>query len=46
MLYSIDATAKDAEKVEKAIHLSHDKYCGISAMLKKHCNITFKIELI
>jgi putative redox protein len=46
MLYSIDATAEDAEKVEKAIHLSHDKYCGISAMLKKHCNITFKIELI
>lgn len=46
MLYSIDATAEDAEKVEKAIHLSHDKYCGISAMLKKHCDITFKIELI
>jgi putative redox protein len=46
MLYSIDTTAEDAEKVEKAIHLSHDKYCGISAMLKKHCDITFKIELI
>jgi len=46
MLYSIDTTAEDAEKVEKAIHLSHEKYCGISAMLKKHCDITFTIELI
>jgi putative redox protein len=46
MLYRIDTTAEDAEKVEKAIHLSHEKYCGISAMLKKHCDITFTIELI
>jgi len=46
MLYSIDTKAEDAEKVEKAIHLSHEKYCGISAMLKKHCDITFTIELI
>lgn len=46
MIYSIDATKEDAEKVEKAIHLSHEKYCGISAMLKKNCNITYTLQLI
>ena len=43
MIYSIDATQEDIEKVEKAIHLSHDKYCGVSAMLKKHCAISFTV---
>jgi putative redox protein len=30
----------------KAVELSHEKYCGISIMLKKHCEITYTIELI
>ncbi len=31
-------------KIEKAIKLSQDKYCGVSAMLKKNCPIVYTIE--
>jgi putative redox protein len=46
MKYRSDITADKKNNLEKAIHLSHDKYCGISAMLKKHCDITYEIELV
>ena len=46
MKYRSDLAKENSGKFEKAIHLSHDNYCGISAMLKKHCDITFEIELI
>ncbi len=31
------------EKVEKAVNLSQDKYCGVAAMLRKVCSITHEI---
>ena len=34
----------DKAKVEKAVKLSQDKYCGVSAMLKKNSPITYTIE--
>ncbi|HEX6916283.1 MAG TPA: OsmC family protein [Chitinophagaceae bacterium] len=46
MVYRCDVAPGDQEKLEKAIRLSHDTYCGISAMLKKHCAITHSVELI
>ena len=46
MVYRSDIAKENIEKLEKAIHLSHESYCGISAMLKKHCNITYRVELI
>lgn len=46
MVYRSDVSKENLEKLEKAIHLSHESYCGISAMLKKHCDITYRIELI
>ncbi len=46
MIYRSDISKDNLEKFEKAIHLSHESYCGISAMLKKHCDITYKIELM
>lgn len=46
MIYRCDVTEDQRDKLEKAIHLSHESYCGISAMLKKHCDITYEIELI
>jgi putative redox protein len=46
MKYRSDVSPENRDKLERAIHLSHDTYCGISAMLKKHCEITFEIELI
>ena len=46
MVYRTDAQPEDLDKVKKATALSHDKYCGISAMLSKHCPVTYTIELI
>ena len=33
------------DKVKKAIELSLDKYCGVSAMLKKNSSIQYKLEI-
>jgi putative redox protein len=46
MIYRCDAPAEDIDKVNRAVALSHEKYCGISAMLSKHCKIDYKVELI
>lgn len=43
MIYKTDAAPEDADKVARAVSLSHEKYCGISAMLAKHCPITYEI---
>jgi putative redox protein len=45
MVYKVDTTEEHIDKVKKAAALSHDKYCGISAMLSKHCAINYSIEL-
>lgn len=37
---------ENEEKVRKAIELSLDKYCGVSAMLKKNSAIQYKLELL
>ena len=46
MIYKADVAKEDSDKLQKAVELSHEKYCGISIMLKKHCDITFSIELL
>jgi len=46
MVYRVDAVTDDLDKVKRAVALSHDKYCGISAMLAKHCTINYTIVLI
>lgn len=33
------------EKIRKAIELSLEKYCGVSAMLRKNSAISYKLEL-
>ncbi len=43
LTYTTDAPKEDADKVKRAVELSKDKYCGISAMLAKHCPIHFNI---
>ncbi len=35
----------DREKIEKAVKLSHEKYCGVSATLEQAAPIDIKIEL-
>jgi putative redox protein len=37
---------EDEEKLRKAIDLSINKYCGVSAMLKKNAPISYTIELL
>jgi putative redox protein len=44
MVYRADITGEDLDKLKKAATLSHDKYCGVSAMLAKHCNINYTVE--
>lgn len=46
MLYRIDVKPEDLDKVKRAVALSQEKYCGVSAMLAKHCGINYTIELI
>ncbi len=46
LVYHIDAKPEDLDKIKRAVALSHDKYCGISAMLSKHCKIDHEIALI
>ncbi|MFW6138621.1 MAG: OsmC family protein [Spirochaetota bacterium] len=32
------------DKLKKAVDLSQQKYCGVSAMLKKACKLTYEIK--
>jgi len=46
LTYITDADKIYADKVQRAVELSQEKYCGIAAMLRKHCNITHTIEYV
>lgn len=43
--YKIKTDPGNEDKVRKAIDLSLDKYCGVSAMLKKNSPIHYKLEI-
>jgi putative redox protein len=36
----------DESKVEKAVQLSQDRYCGVSALLKKGSELDYEIRYI
>ena len=36
----------DKDKVEKAVNLSQDKYCGVTAMVKKFADLKVNIEYL
>lgn len=44
LIYRFFGQDLDKAKVEKAVKLSKEKYCGISAMLEKNCPIVYSIE--
>jgi putative redox protein len=46
LTYSIKVEAEDHDKVEKAINLSQDRYCGVSAMLKKVCPVIWNVNYL
>ncbi|PHN07746.1 OsmC family protein [Flavilitoribacter nigricans] len=46
LIYRIKVAEKHQKKVEKAVKMSKDTYCGISAMLAKNSPINFRIEYL
>jgi putative redox protein len=44
--YKLRTDKGNEEKVKKAIDLSLDKYCGVSAMLKKNSPIQYKLQIL
>lgn len=45
MTYYIKTEEENREKVNKAIALSLDKYCGVAAMLKKNSSLHYEIVI-
>lgn len=46
ILYKLKTDRSNEEKIRKAIDLSLDKYCGVSAMLKKNSPIHYKLHIV
>ncbi len=46
LTYRIYGHQLNKEKVQKAVDLSKDKYCGVSAMLKNNSPIVYTVEYI
>ncbi len=46
VVYKLRTDKSNEEKVRKAIDLSLDKYCGVSAMLKKNSPIHYKLQIL
>lgn len=44
--YSLKTATENEAKVRKAIDLSLEKYCGVSAMLRKNSPIHYKLQII
>ena len=44
--YKIRTDKENEEKVKKAIDLSLEKYCGVSAMLRKNSDIHYTLQLL
>ena len=45
MIFHLKSDAKNEEKIRKAIDLSLEKYCGVSAMLRKNSPINYQVKL-
>ena len=45
IIYKIKTDPGNESKVKKAIDLSLEKYCGVSAMLRKNSPIHYKIQI-
>jgi len=44
LIYRFTGENLNRGKIEKSIKLSQEKYCGVSAMLRKNCPIIYSIE--
>jgi putative redox protein len=45
LIYKLQGTDISLDKVKKAVALSQEKYCGVSAMLRKAMEVTYEIQL-
>ena len=43
--YRLKTASKNEDKVRKAIELSLERYCGVSAMLKKNSPVNYKLVI-
>ena len=46
IIYTIRVQEADEEKVEKAVHLSKDKYCGVRRMFESFARVNFEIDFL
>ena len=46
LIYEFRGKGLDRSKLEKAVSLSQDRYCGVSAMLRKNCPINYEIKIL
>lgn len=46
IVYEFKGDNLDLEKIKKAISLSQDRYCGVSATLSKSVYITYEIKIL
>lgn len=44
--YSVKVNKEDEPKVEKAVKLSKEKYCGVSKMFESFAKVSFKINYL
>lgn len=45
LTYSFKGSNLDMNKLEKAVRLSEEKYCGVSMMYKKMMDITWEVKI-
>jgi len=45
IIYRIKTVRENEEKVKKAIELSLERYCGVSAMLRKNSPVNYKLVI-
>ncbi len=46
IVYEFKGQGLDMDKLQKAIDLSQERYCGVSAMYRKFVNITHEIKVV
>lgn len=46
IIYELKGEGVELEKVEKAVNLSQDRYCGVSALLRSGAEISHEIRIL
>ncbi len=46
LIYEFKGKDLPMDKLRKAVDLSQERYCGVSAMLRKACTLTFEIKIL